>query len=74
MKGWGAQDDFQAQIAQTIADAQAAVQAELTRPGQADCDDCETPIPPLRRKAYPSCIRCVKCQTIFEFVHMRLTA
>lgn len=71
MKGWGAQDDFQAQIAQTIADAQAAVQVQLMGKGQDECEDCETPIPDARRKAYPAAIRCVKCQSIFEMTHFR---
>lgn len=34
--------------------------------GQADCDDCGEPIPPARRLATPSVIRCIHCQTRFE--------
>ena len=62
MKGWGAQDDFQEQIQQTIADAQAEVAARMAGPGKKICEDCEEPIPELRRIAYPSCTRCVGCQ------------
>ena len=62
MKGWGAQDDFQEQIQQTINDAQALVAARMAGPGKKICEDCEEPIPELRRKAYPSCTRCVSCQ------------
>ncbi|MBB4955352.1 phage/conjugal plasmid C-4 type zinc finger TraR family protein [Agrobacterium vitis] len=42
------------------------VRADLKKPGGADCVDCERPIPPARRLAYPSAIRCIQCQTITE--------
>lgn len=66
MKGWGAQDDFQEQIMQTVADRMAAVQASMAGPGKKICEDCDNPIPALRRVAYPSCTRCVKCQSEHE--------
>lgn len=66
MKGWGAQDDFQAQIEQTIADRLASARIKLRGAGQKDCDECEQPIPEARRKAVPSAIRCVKCESLFE--------
>ncbi|PQL30355.1 hypothetical protein C5L22_03835 [Pantoea ananatis] len=30
------------------------------------CEDCDTPIPETRRRAYLSVIRCVSCQEIEE--------
>lgn len=38
----------------------------LLAPGQDTCEDCGCEIPPLRRKASPSAIRCVACQAVFE--------
>ncbi|WP_447776341.1 TraR/DksA family transcriptional regulator [Variovorax boronicumulans] len=35
-------------------------------PGRADCEDCGENIPPARRVAAPSAIRCIACQTTFE--------
>ncbi|WP_080966606.1 TraR/DksA family transcriptional regulator [Variovorax paradoxus] len=35
-------------------------------PGRDDCKDCGEDIPPARRVAAPSAIRCIACQTIFE--------
>ena len=37
MKGWGAQDDFQAQIEQTVNDRMAAVCEELEKIGSEEC-------------------------------------
>ena len=37
MKGWGAQDDFQAQIEQTVNDRMAAARAELEEIGSEEC-------------------------------------
>ena len=34
--------------------------------GQPYCDDCGEVIPPARRVAIPSAIRCIFCQTHFE--------
>jgi len=66
MKGWGAQDDFQAQIEQTVKDRRAVLESILSAPGKAKCEDCDQPIPELRREAYPSCTRCVGCQSEHE--------
>lgn len=30
------------------------------------CEDCDEPIPELRRKNVQGCTRCVECQTLFE--------
>ena len=62
MKGWGAQDDFQEQIMQTVADRMAIVQAQMSGVGKKICEDCDEPIPQARREAYPSCTKCVGCQ------------
>lgn len=64
--GWGAADGFQDQIEQTIKDLMNAARSGLNGRGQADCDDCDEPIPEARRRAYPAAIRCVRCQSIFE--------
>lgn len=66
MKGWGTQDDFQAQIEQTVQDRMAIVRAQLLGQGRSNCEDCDNPIPIARRQAYPSCTRCVKCQSVDE--------
>lgn len=66
MKGWGAQDDFQAQIEQTVADRRAVVAAQMLGAGKSKCEDCDNPIPLARRQAYPSCTRCVSCQSEHE--------
>ncbi len=64
--GWGAADGVQDQIEQTIKDCMMAARVGLLGKGQPDCEDCEEPIPAKRREVYPSAIRCVKCQSIFE--------
>ena len=64
--GWGAADGVQDQIEQTMKDLMAAARISLTGKGQADCEDCDDPIPLARRQVYPSAIRCVRCQSIFE--------
>jgi phage/conjugal plasmid C-4 type zinc finger TraR family protein len=38
----------------------------VSGPGRDDCEDCGEDIPSARRKAAPSAIRCIDCQTIFE--------
>jgi phage/conjugal plasmid C-4 type zinc finger TraR family protein len=48
------------------ADALAKVRRTLNQQGQADCEDCGEPIPPARREANRSAIRCLACQQIFE--------
>lgn len=37
-----------------------------TGPGSLVCIECEEEIPEARRKAAPSCVRCIKCQSEFE--------
>lgn len=37
-----------------------------TRAGQSECDDCGDDIPPARRAAFPSAIRCVHCESLHE--------
>ncbi len=34
--------------------------------GAEECEDCGEPIPDARRRACPSCTRCVRCQAEFE--------
>ena len=43
-----------------------SVQRQLGRKGQPDCAGCGETIPPQRRTAVPSAIRCIQCQTAFE--------
>jgi phage/conjugal plasmid C-4 type zinc finger TraR family protein len=49
-----------------ITDGSTAIHKALSGNGQADCEDCGELISPARRKAIPSCIRCIDCQTNFE--------
>jgi phage/conjugal plasmid C-4 type zinc finger TraR family protein len=44
----------------------AAVRSKAQGAGQKDCEDCGEGIPLARRKAAPSAIRCIRCQTKFE--------
>ncbi|WP_191085656.1 TraR/DksA family transcriptional regulator [Roseococcus microcysteis] len=36
------------------------------QPGRLLCEDCEEPIPELRRQALPSATRCIRCQSALE--------
>lgn len=47
--------------------AQAAA-AALGRAGSRICADCDQEIPPARRRALPSAVRCVECQAWAERV------
>ena len=42
--------------------------AALDAPGNTLCADCHEPIPPERRLALPSAVRCVNCQAFAERV------
>lgn len=64
--GWGPADGVNDQIEQTIQDRMHASKIQLSQKGQLDCEDCGEEIPEARRKALPSAIRCIKCQSIFE--------
>lgn len=66
MKGWGAQDDFQEQIEQTVKDRRAILASQMLGTGKKICEDCDSPIPLARREVYPSCTRCVSCQAEAE--------
>ena len=44
----------------------ALVQARLQGQGAEFCIDCDEEIPDARRKAYPSAVCCVECQSIRE--------
>ncbi|WP_407307335.1 TraR/DksA C4-type zinc finger protein [Acinetobacter sp.] len=66
MKGWGAQDDFQEQIEQTVKDRRAILASQMLGAGKKVCEDCDEPIPLARREAYPSCTKCVQCQAEAE--------
>ncbi|MFP5338093.1 MAG: TraR/DksA C4-type zinc finger protein [Gammaproteobacteria bacterium] len=44
----------------------ALVQARLQGQGAEFCIDCDEEIPAARRKAYPSAVCCVECQSIRE--------
>jgi phage/conjugal plasmid C-4 type zinc finger TraR family protein len=43
-----------------------SAQRQLGRKGQPDCAGCGEAIPPQRRTAVPSAIRCIQCQSAFE--------
>lgn len=36
------------------------------QPGRLECENCDEPIPELRRRALPSATRCVGCQQALE--------
>ncbi|MGK9045847.1 TraR/DksA C4-type zinc finger protein [Stutzerimonas chloritidismutans] len=44
----------------------ALVQARLQGQGAEFCVDCDEEIPAARRKAYPSAVCCVECQSLRE--------
>lgn len=44
----------------------ATVRALMSGSGQDWCDECGIDIPAARRKAYPSAVCCVECQSIRE--------
>lgn len=44
----------------------ALVQARLQGQGAEECEDCGLMIPHARRKAYPSAVCCVECQSLRE--------
>lgn len=44
----------------------ALVQARLQGQGAEECEECGIDIPAARRKAYPSAVCCVECQSIRE--------
>lgn len=44
----------------------ALVQARLQGQGAEFCADCDEEIPDARRKAYPSAVCCVECQSLRE--------
>lgn len=68
MKGWGAQDDFQAQQKATIDDEVARARHALKGKGTLRCmnPECRKKIPEARRKAMPNARYCVDCQELFE--------
>lgn len=43
-----------------------AIGASLSAEGADVCEECDIPIPPARRAAYPASTRCVGCQGIHE--------
>lgn len=44
----------------------ALVQARLQGQGAEECEECGLMIPHARRKAYPSAVCCVECQSLRE--------
>lgn len=49
-----------------IAKARTAATSYESRVTSYECADCGREIPEARREAVPGCVRCVKCQIIFE--------
>lgn len=47
----------------------AMVQARLQGQGAEECEECGIEIPAARRKAYPSAVCCVECQSLRERRH-----
>lgn len=61
--GWAGDGAIQDQIDATVDDAvQRARSALPSGPGLSDCEACDAPIPPARRKAVPGVRLCVNCQ------------
>jgi phage/conjugal plasmid C-4 type zinc finger TraR family protein len=50
-------------------DALAAIQRGMSGTGQSNCEDCGDHIPAARRQAMPSAIRCISCQSAFDFMN-----
>lgn len=59
-----AQDDEAAELANLLERQRRA--ARLEAEGAATCAECQDEIPPERRRALPSAIRCVSCQAFVE--------
>lgn len=65
--GWAKDGAVQEQIDASVADAVKRARSELEQgAGLSDCEDCEAPIPPARRRAVPGARRCVSCQERFD--------
>jgi len=63
--GWAGDSAVQDQIDATIADAIARARHQLhmhSGPGLTRCEECDAPIPELRRRAVPGVRLCVACQ------------
>lgn len=46
-----------------------SVRERLMGQGAEECEDCDEPIPAARRKAYPSAVCCIDCQSLRERRH-----
>jgi len=68
--GWAGDSAVQDQIDATIADAIARARRQLhSGPGLTRCEECDAPIPELRRRAVPGVRLCVACQEQADHGH-----
>lgn len=63
-----AQGEQDAELEGKLSAAVSAARAALAAPGDEICADCGGEIPPRRRAAMPSAIRCIECQAFAERV------
>lgn len=65
--GWSRDGAEQEQIDATVNDALERVRRSLPQGDSAEyCEECDEPIPALRRKALPGVHFCVGCQAMLE--------
>lgn len=65
--GWSRDGAVQDQIDASVEDAVELARSRLPRgEGLLHCEECETEIPPARRKAIPGIRLCVSCQSVLD--------
>ena len=71
--GWSRDGAVQDQIDASVEDAVELARSRLPK-GESliHCEECDTEIPPARRKAIPGVRLCVKCQGEFDEAQARL--
>lgn len=71
--GWSRDGAVQDQIDASVEDAVELARSRLPRgEGLLHCEECETEIPPARRKAIPGIRLCVSCQSDLDEQQARL--
>jgi phage/conjugal plasmid C-4 type zinc finger TraR family protein len=58
--------ELDARFRQHALERQKRISAVSAGESRNNCIDCGDPIPELRRKILPGCIRCIECATLFE--------
>lgn len=71
--GWSRDGAVQDQIDASVEDAVELARSRLPRgEGLLHCEECETEIPPARRKAIPGIRLCVSCQSDLDEQQARI--